>query len=641
MAEQTTEQTTLVSNIAQEFKEAILTKASYTERWMNYLNAWNNSLYEDTTVASYRSNQSSNFIFSTIESMRPIMFDGNPKFQAIPVTAEAMPYSQEITQVLDYEWHRTKMRSKTMANSIHTLAIGNSMFMLTWNGEDKDEAVDGNVNSMPVSVFNIYPDPLATTVEDAEYIIYASYMHQNVLKAKFPEHAENISGADIQYSELVNYRNEDATIAEQVLVLEAWMRDYSNVTDVDETGVETKRPAFPLGRVITCAPDLNLMLDDKPNPYETGRFPFFLFKDIEVPFQFWGEGEVRWLLSPQEEINDLSNQIIDNAKHTANQIWIVDKNAGIPVGQLTNRPGLVVRKNPGTEVKRDAPPAMPMYVSEKINSLKSDIEVISGVHDVTRGQNPSGIESGTAIMALQEAAQTRIRLKLNLHEEYLADLGQEWLSRMKQFWKFNRLVAQDKGVNAETGQQEFDFIEITTDKLTEHYRVKVIGASTAQDSPASMLDQMIKLAQIPAEDGMPMVTREAVLDFLPKVNKDRIMHHFKVKEQEALAAQQAQQTSQDQMTEVQGIMGEMAGGMQGLNKDLGGVQDKMTAQDDEKMRNELQGQGYEMGMKEGIAGIQQAQTESIPNDVMAQMDSMSDEELAQFIQENPQIADMM
>lgn len=640
MADKNEQEKALVSWASQKFKDAMLAKAPYTERWMTYLNAWNNSLYENKNVPSYRSNQSSNFIFSTIESMRPIMFDANPKFEALPVTAQAMEYSKDVTQALDYEWYRTKMRQKTMANSVYTLVTGTSIFMLSYDFDDDTEGVDGNVKPIMVNPFNIYPDPLATCVEDAEYIIYATYIHQNILKRQFPEKAEDITGADIQYSELVNNRNEGSTINDQVLVLEVWCRDYTTIEEEDEEGNKILKSQFPLGRVITVAPDLNLLLKDEPNPYETGRFPFFLFKDIDVPFQFWGEGEVRWLLSPQESINDLSNQIIDNAKHTANQIWIIDKNAGIPHGQLTNRPGLVIRKNPNSTVERSNPPSMPMYVSEKISSLKQDIEVISGVHDVTRGQNPSGIESGAAIMALQEAAQTRIRLKIALHEESLADMGNEWFARMKQFWKFNRLIPKE-GEKNEQGETTYDFIEISQDKqLSQNFRIKVVGCSTMNVNNNSMLDFMLRLAQTPAEDGMPMVTREAVLDFLPKVNKDRILQHFKAKQQEQMAMQQQQAIREEQISQIQGILGELAGGMKGINSDLGNIQGRLSKEDEAKAQEELKAQGYEMGIKEAMA-MQDQTNSGVSDEMLASMAEMSDEELMQLLEENPELANVI
>lgn len=639
MAESREKTEGLASEINQKFKDAMLAKAPYTERWIKYMSIWDNSMYENKSTPSYKSNQHSNFIFSTIESIRPIMFDGDPKFEAVPVTLQGVDYAHNITQVLDYEWHRANMKKIMIGNSIPTLVLGTSIIMLTY---DVDDGVDGNVKPIPVNPFNIYPDPLATSVEDAEYIIYATYIHENILKRDYPEFADEISGSRVEYSELVDFRDKDANISNQVLVLEFWSRDYTSIEEEDDDGNKTSKAAYPNGRVITVLPELNLVIDDKDNPYNTGRFPFFLFKDIDVPFQFWGEGEVRWLLSPQEAINDLSNQIIDNARHTANQIWVIDKNAGVPKGTLTNRPGLIIRKNPGTSVERSTPPSMPMYVSEKINSLKMDIEVISGVHDVTRGQNPTGLESGAAIMALQEAAQTRIRLKINLQEEYLAELGQEWFERIRQFWVFDRLIPQDGAPQPETGEKTYDFLEISQDEqLAESYKIKIIGTSTMGINNSSMFDLMIRLAQTMADDGMPMVTRDAVLDYLPKVNKDRILHHFKVKEQKMMEQQQQRQMSEQQVGEIQGILGELINNMQGMNKDLSNVQGKMAQEDDARAQDELRSQGYDMGMAEGIALKDNELREQIPEELIEMLSGLDDNELMEFLEDNPELASII
>lgn len=642
MVENNEQEKALVADINQKFKDSMLAKESKVEAWMTYLNAWNNTLFEDASVPSYRSNQSSNFIFSTIESMRPIMFDGKPKFEAVPMTLKAMEFAGDINQVMDYEWHRSKMQIKMLSNSIYTLAIGTSIIMLTQETETLPGSdVDGNVKPIPVNPFNLFPDPLATSVEDAEYIIYATYMHENMLKKLYPDKIDEITGGSIQYSELVDNRDEGSTIKNQVLVLEMWSRDYTTIESEEEGESGTKKVSqkYPTGRVTVVAPELNILFKDEPSPYQSGRFPFFLFKDIDVPFQFWGEGDVRWLLSPQNAINDLSNQIIDNAKHTANAVWVIDKNSGIPLNTLVNRPGLVIRKNPGTTVERQSPSSMPMYVSEKVNSLKTDIEIISGIHDVSRGQTPTGIESGSAIMALQEAAQTRIRLKIQIMECALGELGTEWFERIKQFWKFNRLIPQKSGID-EQGNPQYDFLEITQDKqLAESFKINIVGSSTVSTSNNAMLELMIRLAQTMSEDGMPMVTRDAVLDFLPKVNKDRIMQHFAIKEQKALAMQQKQQMGQKQVEGIQSILGGMTQQMQGMNNDLGSVQGRFAEQDQAEQEDGLKMQGYEQGLKESAAMDATAMsTSEIPPELLEEMSTMSDSELEQFLTENPELA---
>ena len=525
--------------------------------------------------------------------------------------------------------------------------------MLPYVYSDNDE-FDGNVCPVIVNPFNLYPDPLATSVEDAEYIIYATYEHENKLKKRYPEYADKIDGGDIKYEELVNSRNENARITNQILLLEVWCRDYTTIEyeEVDKNGEKTKKKKFkyPKGRVIICAPELELVFEDKENPYESGRFPFFIFKNTNVPFKFWGEGEVKYLLSPQQAVNDLSNQVIDNAKHTANMQWIIDKNAGIPKGELTNRPGLIIRKNPGAEVRRDSPPSMPMYVSEMITRNEQAIEVISGVHDITRGQTPTGIESASAIQALQEAANQRIRLKITLLEETLSDMGNEWLSRMKQFWKSNRIIPVEKPKTAsmpvgernmfemqmagsiEDTENTYDFVEIAKDKqLAQKYRVKVIGANSIQINKASMLDLMIRLAQTPAEDGMPMVTRECVLDYLPNVNKNIIMQYFSKLKEEQMQREQAQMLNNEAMAQLQEVTA--------IVQEL---QTKSQQMEQEEYEQQIKEQGYTEGMAYAQAIIQQQEQEGdLPPELLQELAAMSDEELQEIISRYPELLDKL
>ena len=541
--------------------------------------------------------------------------------------------------------------------------------MLTYEYDKKPNGnTDGDVKPIPVSPFNLYPDPLATSVEDAEYIIFADYKHVNQLKKQFPKHADYLQGGDINYSDLVNDRDDNARLDNQVLVLEMWCRDYSTINSDDGN----KKMKYPKGRVITVAPELDLVLEDKENPYNTGRFPFFLFKDIDVPFQFWGEGEVKWLLSPQNQVNDLYNQIIDNAKHTANMQWVIDKNSGIPKGELTNRPGLIIRKNPGSEVRRDSPPSMPMYVSEMVERLKNDVEVISGVHDVTRGQTPSGIQSASAIIALQEAAQIRIRLKITLHHNALGLLGTEWFERVKQFWKFNRVIpkkveeskklpqmqlngaemqpvdpmqemmmnGQPVGMNSPTPPGSgYKMIDINPDEqLKQDYIIKIIGSNSPNQSRASMLDQLTRLAQTPAEDGMPMVPREAVLDYIPNVNKELIMQYFQKLKEERMAQQEQQGVNNQAMMQIQ----QLGQQIQEIGQIVQQLSQRADQEDQRAHEDDIRGQGYQEGINEyKLMQNQMEKNADLPPEIWQQIADMDDEALEMLMAKHPEVVDQI
>ena len=92
----------LASWIYTKFKDAVSAKEDITAEWMEYMNAWNNSLYDNQGGADYKSNHVSNLIFSTIESMRPIMFDGNPNFEAVDLVLLISLYALLIACLLAF-----------------------------------------------------------------------------------------------------------------------------------------------------------------------------------------------------------------------------------------------------------------------------------------------------------------------------------------------------------------------------------------------------------------------------------------------------------------------------------------------------------------------------------------------------------
>ena len=537
------------------------------------------------------------------------------------------------------------------------LVYGTAVWFVQWDGKEGEY---GNIKIKEVDPFNIFPDPLAENVDNAEYIVYATYKNANQIKQQFPDKANAIEGSRISMSELVANRDEQDTNEEnQVLILEMWCRDW---TTMDEDIDGNKSLKYPQGRVITCLPELGIILSDKKNPYKDGKFPFVLMKNYDVPFKFWGVGEVEQILSPQIYVNELTNQIIDNAKNTANMQWIIDKNAGIGQGKLTNRPGLVIRKNPGAEVRRDTPPPMPTYVREQIDVLKADIQDISGVLDSLKGEKQTGVVAASAILALQEASQSRIRLKIKIMESNLTELANMVYSRMQQFWKLDRWVR----VTDIEGNPSFK--EIGQQVLANDYDLKVMAGSTMPVNKNAMMDLMIRLAQTNGEDGLPIVDRKAVLEYLPVGDKKAISDRFAELKAQQEQQQQMQLQQQEQMQQQQ--LAQQQAGMQQQDREQVGqlgqiVQQLMNAmktnsqqvdellkdkQDREKQEHErqIEEKGYKRGVKDGKMQnkeeekeIDEVLTDNIPMDDVNDVESQPSEEEIQMMNalDNQQIPD--
>ena len=644
-----------------KFKQSYVAKAPLMKKWQEYMSAYEGTYFKNESRPDYKSNQVSNLVFSTIEAIRPIMTDNNPKFIAVPTSPEGQEFSTDVQMALDFEWEREKLATKLPAQLIPMLVYGTAVWFVQWNGKEGEY---GNINIKPIDPFNIFPDPLAENIDNSEYIVYATYKNANQLKQMFPNKASAIEGSRINMSELVANRDEnDSQEENQVLVLEMWCRDW---TTMDENVKDEQVLKYPKGRVITCLPELGIILDDKKNPYKDGKFPFVLMKNYDVPFKFWGVGEVEQILSPQIYINELTNQIIDNAKSTANMQWIIDKNSGIGQGKLTNRPGLVIRKNPGSEVRRDTPPPMPTYVRETIDVMKADIQDISGVLDSLKGEKQTGVVAASAILALQEASQSRIRLKIKIMESNLSELANMVYSRMQQFWKLDRWVR----ITDIEGNPLFR--EIGQRVLQNDYDLKVQAGSTMPVNKNAMMDLMIRLAQTNAEDGLPVVDRKAILEYLPVGDKKAITDRFAElqakQEQQALEQQQAEQQLQQQQLaqQQQGMMTEDRQNVQQLGQmmqqflqtlDMTSKQvdelimDKEN-RDKEKYESSIEEKGYKRGVQDGKMQTKEEEKEignpnefaDMPVGGMASVDEPKSEPSQEEVQmmsalENQQIPD--
>ena len=303
--------------------------------------------------------------------------------------------------------------------------------------------------------------------------------------------------------------------------------------------------------------------------------------------------------------------------------WIIDKNSGIGVGKLTNRPGLVIRKNPGTEVRRDAPPPMPSYTREQIDVLKKDMQDISGVFDSLKGERQSGVVAAQAIMALQEASQARIRLKIKIMEQHLSDLASMWYSRMQQFWKL------DKWVRVTDIEGNPNFKQITQEVLKNDFDINVQAGSTMPTNKNAMLDLMIRLAQTNAEDGLPVVDRKAILEYLPSTDKkaiiDRIeMQKAQQKQEQELANQQALEQQQREQQQVQGEMNEsvtqqvtqMLQEVMAQMQSLGNQVDELILDKEDRDKKEyeskIEEKGYKRGVKDGKMQTKEENREEVP-----------------------------
>lgn len=637
--EEIEEQRSLVNKIQTMYKEATDSKAPFISKWKESYQAYTGELFKRTTSRKSAGQAIPNHIFSTVETVKPIMFTNPPKSIVYPTSEDGFAKAMMVQETLEYEWQRTRLLPKILDSLTNGLIYGTFIVGLFWEAK-KDKI--GQIEPRIISPFNFFIDPLANEVDDAEYCGYATYKSLGELIKNYPDKAEELKkNATNNLDDDLTFGKKKDNVKNQLLYVECYFKDYAVDTTIEtdeDTGDKYKvsKMKYPNGRRVIIAGDV--LLYDGKNPY--GRFPFLSWSCYKLPGQFWGMSEVEMLVSVQKEICSLYNDVIDNAHLNGNAPWIIDKNSGVEKGSLTNDKGLVVRKNAGTEVRREAPPPMPGYIQNIINDLKYDVQVISGVFDATRGERPTSVNSGVAIQALQDSSQGRIRLKTQNLEYLLAELGSMWVSYIQQFWVVPRTI---RIMGAEYNPDEKPIIidgqpvvfrEIDKDMIDGDFDIQIKTGSTMAVNKSARFEQILRMAQTPAEDGMPLIDRRIVLEYSELDNVDDIIARFeqqaelqaqqREREQELQANLQMQQQQLNHQQDIENMQMNQASQMEAKKVD---IQGKMA----------LQEQQAQLQSEVGGLDLDNMTIEELINYVQ----TLDENELKELIKSQPEIATVL
>jgi len=265
--------------------------------------------------------------------------------------------------------------------------------------------------------------------------------------------------------------------------------------------------AFPFGRLIHwCNGEV---LDDGESPYR--RWPYALFQDIVLPGEFYAVGEPEVLKDLQLELNKRRSQMVDHASIMGNAIWIVDRHSVVDPEMFNNKPGQIVEKAQGTEVRREAPPPMQSWNMQMIELAIRDMREVSGVSGVSSGQVPKGVRSGSGFEAAQEIGNIRVRSRGKSIKGALEAIGRIMVSHIQQFYTTPRMV-RIIGSAGDTHFIPFDGKTIRGD-----WDLTVEPGSTMSSTKAARIQQAIQLYQLQAID------KRALLEITEFPGKEAIL----------------------------------------------------------------------------------------------------------------------
>jgi len=366
------------------------------------------------------------FPYSIIESIVPrivnAIFAAEPFVTVAPRETGDIKAAKLIEKLLSYQFYATDFFTRAIQWIKDVCIYGIGILKVTWDFEEDNPKVEH------VAPWNFYPSPISKT-GDIPWCIHRTITDIDRLK---------------EAQAMGIYQNVD-----EIKLEGQYLNDYQQFASQDEeikkwTDDEKKRKVEILeywekDRVVTVA-NREVILRDTKNFFKHKRIPFICVPATPVTHEFYGIGFIEPIEYLSYELNDIRNQRMDNANMFINNMWLVNRNAGVNYDDLIARPGQIIRAddispNGIREVRAALNPQF--FMMEE--SSKRDMQDATGMYDYARGVTPPRGETATGITSLQQMAQIRFQMTTRLIVELgikplaamMTDLNQQFIPEQK------------------------------------------------------------------------------------------------------------------------------------------------------------------------------------------------------------------
>jgi hypothetical protein len=371
-----------------------------------------------------------------------------------------------------------------------------------WNENGEYEPL---VKTVPecgnVSVWNFYPDPEATSMDDAEYVVERHKMSRNQLrglKGRPYFRDEAIETAISQSPDYVRKHwemkmEDDDTLSESERweVLEFW--GFVDTDILEENGVKIPRELRDLVEVscniwICNGEVLRMVL----NPFKPARIPYYATPYEHNPYSFFGVGIAENMDDTQTLMNGFMRLAIDNAALSGNLIIELDETNLVPGQDMSVYPGKVFRRQggaPGQAIFGTKFPNVAQENMQLFDKARVLADESTGFPSFAHGQTGvSGVgRTASGISMLMSAANGSIRSVVKNVDDYLlGPLGKAFFSFNMQF-DFDESIKGDLEVKA-SGTESLMSNEVRSQRLMQFLQV----ASNPMLAPFAKMDYIIR-----------------------------------------------------------------------------------------------------------------------------------------------------
>lgn len=165
----------------------------------------------------------------------------------------------------------------------------------------------------------------------------------------------------------------------------------------------------PKGKVCHVVDDQIVYEEDWPFPFD--HLNLYVFRQQKLPQRWYGNTLVNAARPIQTAYNHARSNMAEHMKLAGNARLAVPDTTMDIVDDLTDEAGEIVPYDAQAGVPSYiSPPNLPRWLVQEADNLKSELDDVMSVHDVSRGVSPANDSSGIALSLLAEKDDTPLGL---------------------------------------------------------------------------------------------------------------------------------------------------------------------------------------------------------------------------------------
>lgn len=444
------------------------------EKWRDVEKYWEGEFeYDDENDPA----PNTNITNSNVEGKTALLCDQTIAIQVDPREPGDRQFCDMARTLADFIKERNKMYRKIEVHERRREMFGTGIFRVLWDFDKLDGK--GIPDIEPIHPDRIIVDPAITDVYDiqeAQYIIEAK---SKSLYSAYAEYGDEIGDAIIpNYDPVQNLIQENDE--DQYVHMMVWTRYKENgkrklrLVEMSGDGVllrDTKKEIAKYNKEREKEQEEDLFSgrpykekEDKKKEelelFPNDKFPYFFTPDMHRENTVWGKGSAELILPISDQIDEIDDSTLRNARLTGNPMGLVSNSSGIDPAKITNEAGQMIPTNDINGFKWQQPPSLPNYIlNRRTELMNQDRTIVTRFSDQMIGKQVEGVSTATESLALQNSGNSMIEHKKGLLQETLSEVFEYALELALINWNTTMVfrITGDKG--------EDDFVEFNPDRL--------------------------------------------------------------------------------------------------------------------------------------------------------------------------------